>query len=122
MQKRNLMGVGFSGGQVQNMRSCDSGLTAVGTTQANGLQLKADVNEMTTVASSTGVILPGNTSPGDEIKIYNIGAQTLSVYAPVGETINALSSATAYSVATASVGVFTKVNATRFAGVTSAVI
>jgi hypothetical protein len=75
-------------------------LTATGSTQGTALALPADVNRFTTVAASTGTILPPM-NPGDEVIIYNGGANALSVYPPVGGAINAIAANSPYSVATA---------------------
>lgn len=119
-QKRSLMGVGMSGGQANYaVGNVASGLTATGTTQADALPL-TDVNEFTTVAASTGGLLPANASIGDSIFVYNIGAQTLTVYPPVGETINAIAAASGFSVATAKTAIFVKVANTRWASLLTA--
>jgi hypothetical protein len=75
-------------------------LTATGAAQATALALPADANRFTTVAASTGTILPAM-NPGDEVTIFNGGANALSVYPPVGGAINAIATNGAYSVATA---------------------
>lgn len=75
-------------------------LTATGSTQATALALPADVNRFTTAAASTGTILPAM-NPGDQVEIFNGGANALSVYPPVGGAINAVAANGAYSVATA---------------------
>lgn len=111
-QKRQLTGSGLAG-QAANyiVGNCASGLTATGTSATDALPL-TDVNEFTTVASSTGALLPAGASPGDQVTLYNIGAQTLTVYPPTGETIN--NAASSYTVATTKVGIFTKVSNTRW--------
>jgi hypothetical protein len=111
-QKRNIMGSGVPAGATEFIvGKCNSALTATGTSATDALPL-VDVNEFTTVASSTGAILPAGASPGDQITLYNIGAQTLTVYPPTGETIN--NAASSYTVATTKVGIFTKVSNTRW--------
>jgi len=113
-QKKNLTGSGMAGAAAEFIvGKCTSAITATGTTQADAVAL-TDVNEITTTAASTGAILPAGTSPGDQITVYNIGANTLSVYPPTGESINAIAANGAYSMATAKVGIFTKVSATRW--------
>lgn len=101
-QARKLVASGLPGplanavvGDVAN------GLTATGTTQATALQLQADVNRFTTVAASSGAILPAM-NPGDSCVVFNGGANALLVYPPVGGTINALAANAGYSVATTS--------------------
>lgn len=74
-----------------------NGLVATGTTKATALLLAAENSVFATVATGTGALLPP--AEGEPlVAIYNGGAQTLSVYAASGETINALSSKAAFSV------------------------
>jgi hypothetical protein len=75
-------------------------LTATGATQATALPLAGDINRFTTVAASTGALLP-SMNPGDSIQVFNGGANALLVYPPVGGAVNALSTNTGYSVAAA---------------------
>jgi len=72
---------GLSGGQ---NNAYISGLTAAGAAQATATAM-ADgykLYEFDTVASSTGAALP-TAFAGRELKIYNKGAQTLTVYPAV---------------------------------------
>ena len=120
-RKQQVMGTGNSPAAANMIvGSTASTLTATGSTQADALQLSADINEVTTVASSTGAILPANCNIGDQIYVYSIGAQTLTVYPPVGETINAIAAGSGFSVATAKTATFTKVNNTRWASMLTA--
>lgn len=64
------------------------GLVATGTTQATALALAKDNNFVGTTALNTGVILQANLHAGDEIYVFNGGANPLLVYPPVGGTIN----------------------------------
>lgn len=75
-------------------------LTALGNSQGTALALPADINRFTTVAASTGTIIPAM-NPGDYVEIYNGGANALAVYPPTGGAINAVATNGAYSVATA---------------------
>lgn len=63
------------------------GLVATGSTQATALPLPAANNFVATTAASTGVLLPVG-SGADELSIFNGGANALSVYPPVGATLN----------------------------------
>lgn len=96
------------------------GLTATGAAQATALLLSSDVNEVTTTAASTGVMLPLGNSPGDEIIVGNFGASALSVYPSPGESINALAVNTAFSVAANGRAYFVKANPTRWMAILSA--
>ncbi len=66
-----------------------TGLTATGNNQATALQLAGlnSLQEFTTVASGTGVILPVAKLPAS-VTIANAGTNVLSVYPQVGGTIN----------------------------------
>jgi hypothetical protein len=71
-------------------RAIYSGLTAAGTNQATALPLAGrgdSVQEVTTAAASTGVLLPPIILPM-RVEIANQGAHTLSVYPQLGGTID----------------------------------
>lgn len=56
-------------------------LVAAGVTIADALQLTADWNWVATIAAGTGVqILP--LKPGNDIEVWNAGANNLNVYPP----------------------------------------
>ena len=86
---RNLMGTGMQGSQAQ---ACATGmlknsLTAAGSSQGTALAIPSDFSVFTTVAASTGAIMPANCLPGDWFTIVNHGANALSIYPPVGGKI-----------------------------------
>jgi hypothetical protein len=64
--------------------SFQSGITALGTTQATAQQLAAAVylQEVDTTASGTGVNLP-SCQAGTQVVLYNNGASTLTIYPTV---------------------------------------
>lgn len=81
------------------------GLTAVGATQITALALPSVNNHVSVTAAGTGVILsPGST--GDIVVVYNGGANALTVYPPVGGTLNALAVNTGLAIATVKSGIF----------------
>lgn len=105
---QQIMAGGLSGPVAQAIAgSVALGLTAVGSTQATALALAAAVNEITTAAASTGVILPLGANGGDSIEVYNGGANGITVYPPVGGTINNLSANTGLALATLKSGKYT---------------
>ena len=63
--------------------------SGAGTTQGTALALTRPINDVTTVAASTGVILPAATA-GMRIVIRNGGANSLNVYPASGGQINTL--------------------------------
>ncbi len=75
------------------LRSVGNALTAAGTDRATGLQLAKEVNNITTAAASTGVVLPVGVV-GMRITIFNGGANAIQVYASASETIDGVAGAT----------------------------
>lgn len=78
-------------------RSINNAISAAGATQGTATALTADYNNVTTVAASTGVILPAlafNAIAGTtafqlpHIYVTNAGANALTVYPPTGGTID----------------------------------
>lgn len=84
------------------LRSVGTALTAAGTTRADALQLAKEINNVTTTASGTGVILPTG-QVGMQVRVYNNGANTLAVYANGSETINGTAGSTGVTQATTKV-------------------
>jgi hypothetical protein len=96
-----LVAAGLSAIQAQAVQgTVAAALTATGSTQTTALPLGADNNNFTTVAAGTGAILPAM-NPGDDITVYNGGANALLIYPPVGGQIKGLGTNTGYSLATA---------------------
>lgn len=90
-----------------------AGLSAAGTTQGTATALALGCNTVTTVASSSGVILPAG-NLGDEMWVFNNGANSLTVYPPTSAKINAGSTNAGVSIGTATVCVFKCVSATQW--------
>jgi hypothetical protein len=87
------------------------GLTAVGSTRTDALQLTRIYNSVDTAASGTGVLLPP-TQMGATIFIANSGANTIKVYPyDTGSTINQTTSA---SIASNYSSIFFAVSATKW--------
>lgn len=99
----NLMGSGCPPLQAQaSMGIPKTGLTATGNSQGTALALPSDFNVFSTVAASTGAILPatgGQYQLTDTIIVVNHGASTLTVYPPTGGTIGTGSANAGVSVA-----------------------
>jgi len=97
-----------------------TGITAAGTTQATATVLTAQDNEVTTVASGTGVSLSPFLSAGEELTVFNVGANPLKVYPFLGTQINALPVNTAMLLSPNTGVMFRGVSTTRVFGVLSA--
>ena len=93
--------------------------TATGASQGTALPLPGDIVAFTTVAASTGTILPAM-NQGDSVVISNQGANALSVYPPVGGTINALSANTAFSQTAAKTAIYHCIDALTYLALLSA--
>jgi len=75
------------------VRSVGNALTAAGTTRADALQLAKEINNVTTAAAGTGVILPVGVV-GMRISLFNAGANAIKVYASASETVDTVAGAT----------------------------
>lgn len=78
------------------LASISASVSAAGASQGTGTALTSDYNVITTVASSTGVVLPTAVA-GKTVIVVNKGANTLAVYPASGAAIDALSSNIAIS-------------------------
>lgn len=88
-----------------------TGLVATGAAQATALPLAAVISSFATVAASTGAILPADAAPGDMYEVYNGGANSLTVYPPVGGLINNLAPNTGLALTTLKSGQYKCVGA-----------
>lgn len=96
---KDVVGSGVSGSAALALHgTVATGLTAAGTNQATGLALINAVNVFGTVGASSAAVLPVG-SLSDDVWVRNGGANALSLFPPVGGTINAIAANTALSVA-----------------------
>lgn len=117
---RNLMGahiVPLAAQAVCGILS--NNLTAAGSTQGTALPLPSDFNVFTTVAASTGAILPTSTTT-DWITVVNHGANALSVYPPTGGTISTGATNAAFSVPSGKTAQFQAITGINYAASVSA--
>jgi len=123
----NLMGAGCPALQAQAsvgiLNNNSNALTATGSSQGTALALPSDFNIFTTVAASTGTILPASgpqCNPGDTYIVVNHGANALSVYPPTGGKIANGSANAAISVAATKTATFLSLGSGNFAASVSA--
>lgn len=120
----NLVGSGCPPLQARSSMGFPSvNLTAAGTTQGTALLLPTDFNVFSTVATSSGAILPATgfqVQVTDTIIVVNHGANALSVYPPVGGTIGVAAANTAFSVPSGKTAWFLVVNTNAYAASVSA--
>lgn len=87
-------------------------LTAAGSTQGTATVIPSGQDEsiFTTVAASTGCILPGvGVGVGEEYVVANHGANALAVYPATGGKMGTAATNAAYSLAAGKTGYFTYV-------------
>lgn len=109
----NIMGGGISAGSARAIagNSRNATVSAAGTTQATATTVKADVVITSTVAASSGIILP--MVPQGTMVVYNSGANTLTIYPPVGGKINSVATNGGISLATNTAIMFTWISGTQ---------
>jgi hypothetical protein len=103
---KDLIGIGVPPVMAQGIGGQGAtGLVAAGSTQGTALALVASNNVIATAALSTGVILPA-VQAGEEVWVYNAGANTVNVYPPLGAAINSGATNAAFTLATTVSGQF----------------
>ena len=119
---KNIMGAGIpaAAAAADTVAAVATALTSTGTTQGTALSVTSDVNFVSTVAASSGVILY-NGMIGDSVFIVNDGgANALTVYPPVGSKFNALATNTGFTLPANTPVWCLKVTATRWFAILSA--
>jgi hypothetical protein len=94
----NGLATGYAGNGLETVQFADS-ISAAGSSQATATALIAALNNVTTVASGTGVNLP-TSSAGLSIVVQNSGINPLQIYPAQGasDTINGIAAATGISI------------------------
>lgn len=120
----NLMGTGCPPLQAQaSVGLVKNTLTALGSNQATAFALPSDFNIITTAAASTGAILPAtgtNIQLGDTIIVVNHGANSITIYPPVGGTLANQSTNTGLALAAGKSGWYMVVGTNAYAAAVSA--
>ncbi len=78
-----------------------TGITATGTTRSDSVTLTTPINNITTTASGTGATLPSAVA-GNDVIVYNNGANTLKLYGASSDTINGVAGSTGITLAAGS--------------------
>ena len=79
------------------LKANGSGLSAAGTTQGTATVITNQTNDFTTVAASSGAILP-SPEQGEFIFVANSGANAMALYPASGHSLNALAANAAFSI------------------------
>ena len=93
-----IMGGGLSAGTAQAIQGgAATAISAAGTTQGTATTLaKLAVHMIGTCASGAGVVLSASGTPGDDVWIFNGGANQCLVYPPSTAKFNALATNAAF--------------------------
>lgn len=94
-------------------KSIATGILAAGSTQGTATALTASFNEVATVASGQGVLLPAPEA-GDFLLVANQGANALNIYPASGHSINNLSANTAQSLSVDARSIFFATSASKW--------
>lgn len=91
-------------------------ISAAGTTRADATALTKAINHLTTVAASTGVILPASATVGigGMVLVVNDGASAAKVYAAGSDTIDGTAGTTGVTLTNAKRSLFVVVSAGKF--------
>lgn len=119
---KNIMGAGVpaAAAAADTISVIATAVSAAGTTQATATAIQADMNLVSTVGASSGVIIY-NGVIGDSLFVFNdAGANTLTVYPPVGSKINNLATNSGIGLPSNSHVWLLKVTATRWVAMLSA--
>jgi len=106
--QQDMCGTGVAPGTAASIAgSLQLSQTATGSNQTTAFAITSSTTEFTTVAASTGAILPVlRVTANDALYIVNNGANTLSVYPPVGFKIGTGATNAAVSIAAGKAGEF----------------
>lgn len=120
----NYLGTGNSPATAQaSLGFLTNGLTATGSSQGTALALPSDFSVFTTVAASTGAILPASSTqvnPTDVYFVVNHGANSLTVYPPTGGKVGNGSTNAGFAVAANKMATFVSLGSDIWAASVSA--
>ena len=85
-----------------------------GTAQSGATPLTGTINQVTTSAGQTAVMLPSTQPLGTSVNVYVSTATSAQVFPPVGGALNELSANASTSVAQGRLASFVRVSATKW--------
>ena len=123
-----MVGTGTSPPQAAAISgNVQTGVIALGTTQANAFAVFANFTHFATVAAATGAVLPPvltvvgtGAQQGDEYEVYNLGANALLVYPGLGAGIGAGAANAGFSVPAGKSGKFVLLTTVLWGAILSA--
>lgn len=94
--------------------SIPASVAGAGTAQATATPLTGTINQVTTAAGQTAVVLPSTQPLGTAVNVYVSTATAGLVFPPVGCNINELAANASFSVAQGRTASFVRVSATKW--------
>lgn len=110
----DLMGLGMAPALAQLAGDSVAAVTAVGTAQAGAAALTGTINNVTTSAGQTAVVLPSNWPLASSILVYTNSATTALVFPPSGGNINEGAANASVNVAQGKATCFVRISATKW--------
>ena len=111
----DMMGLGVASALANLMgESIPASVAGAGTAQAGATPLTGTINQVTTSAGQTAVLLPSTQPLGTAVNVYVSTATTALVFPPTGCSINEGAANASFSVAQARVASFVRVSATKW--------
>ena len=111
----DMMGLGVAPALANLMgESIPAALAAVGTAQVGAPTLTGTINQVTTAASQTAVLLPTTQPVGTSVHVYVSSATSATVFPPSGGSINEGAANASFTVAQARLATFVRVSATKW--------
>lgn len=110
----DMMGLGTPAALANLMGESIASVTAVGTAQVGAAALTGTINQVTTSAGQTAVVLPSNQPLATSVQVYVPSATAALVFPPSGANINESAANASFSVAQARLASFVRVSATKW--------
>jgi hypothetical protein len=111
----DMMGLGMPSALANLVgESIPASVAGVGTAQSGATPLTGSINQVTTSAGQTAVVLPSTQPLGTSINVYVSTATAALVFPPSGGGINEGAANASFSVAQARVASFVRLSATKW--------
>lgn len=110
----DMIGLGFPPALAALTGESVASITAVGTAQVGAAALTATINQVTTSAGQTAVVLPSGQPVATSVHVYVPSATAALVFPPTGGNINEGAANASFSVAQARIASFVRVSPTKW--------
>ena len=112
---QDLMGLGVPGMLAEEIGNSPQSIAGAGTTQATAAAIRTQLALVTASGGATGAILPSDALIGSPYYVISVSGTPAVIYAPVGQTVNCVTSATGHTFSGASgMQIFLRVSSTAW--------